>query len=138
MHMQGEPRTMQDQPQYEDVVAQVKDFLHHRVQACVGVGIPRERLILDPGFGFGKRLEHNLTLFRNLPTLAAMGLPLLIGVSRKSMISQILDAEVSERLYGSIALAALSISQGAHIVRTHDVKATADAIKVASYIKNIN
>lgn len=135
MHMQGEPRTMQAEPYYNDVVADVAEFLHLRVSECEAAGIPRERLILDPGFGFGKSLEHNLTLLRHLDRLAIDELPLLVGISRKSMIGTLLDASVDERLYGSIAAATLAVWRGVKIIRAHDVKATADAIKVAWAVK---
>ncbi len=131
MHMQGEPRTMQAEPYYTDVVVEVVEFLRAQVARCEAAGIDRSRLLLDPGFGFGKTLEHNLTLLRHLDRLAAEGLPLLVGVSRKSMIGMVLDAPVDERVYGSIAAAALAVWQGARIIRAHDVKATADAVKVA-------
>ena len=135
MHMQGEPRTMQAEPRYTDVVVEVVEFLRAQVARCEAAGIDRCRLLLDPGFGFGKTLEHNLTLLRHLDRLAAEGLPLLVGVSRKSMIGMVLDAPVDERVYGSVATAALAVWQGARIIRAHDVKATADAVKVAWAVK---
>ncbi len=138
MHMQGEPRTMQAEPHYDDVVAEVAEFLHLRVCECEAAGIARDRLILDPGFGFGKSLEHNLTLLRDLERLAVEGLPLLVGISRKSMIGALLNAEVDDRLYGSIAAATLAVNQGARIIRAHDVKATADAVKVAWAVKQVS
>jgi len=135
MHMQGEPRSMQQQPVYTDVVAEVKDFLLERVSACEAAGIARERLFLDPGFGFGKSLEHNLKLLKNLHTIADIGLPLLVGISRKSMIGKILDDRpVDKRLYGSLAAAVMALERGAAIIRVHDVAATVDALKVASAV----
>jgi len=135
MHMQGEPRSMQQQPVYTDVVAEVKDFLLERVSACEAAGIARERLLLDPGFGFGKSLEHNLKLLKNLHTIADIGLPLLVGISRKSMIGKILDDRpVDKRLYGSLAAAVMALERGAAIIRVHDVAATVDALKVASAV----
>lgn len=131
MHMQGEPRTMQSEPHYLDVVSEVSDFLERRVEACVATGIARERLVLDPGIGFGKRLEHNLALLAALPRLGRSGLPLLIGVSRKSMFNTLLGRPVEERIAGSVALATASVLAGAHIVRAHDVAETVDALKVA-------
>lgn len=134
MHMQGEPRTMQRAPQYADVVEEVASFLQSRVEECVGRGITRERLVLDPGFGFGKTLEHNMELLRSLGRLARLGLPLMVGLSRKSMIGTILERTVGERLYGGLALAALAVANGANIVRTHDVAATVDAVRVATAV----
>jgi dihydropteroate synthase len=131
MHMQGEPRTMQREPHYADVVSEVYAFLEERVRACEAAGITRERLLIDPGFGFGKTLAHNLTLFKHMDRFKDMGLPLLAGVSRKSMIGAVLDAPVEQRLYGSIALAALAVWQGASIIRAHDVAATRQAIRMA-------
>lgn len=135
MHMLGEPRTMQEDPQYEDVVADVHAFLQQRVAKCLEAGIPRERLLLDPGFGFGKTLEHNLSLLKHLDRLAAEGLPLLVGMSRKSMIGAVLDAPTSGRLFGSVAVATLAAWQGARIIRAHDVKATVDAVNMAAAVQ---
>ncbi len=135
MHMQGEPRTMQRNPDYTDVVSDIMRFLQQRVDACVTAGIPRERLVLDPGFGFGKTLGHNLTLLRRLGEFKGTGLPMLVGISRKSMIGAILDdAPVDGRLYGSLAAAVLALEYGAAIVRVHDVKPTADALKVVDAV----
>lgn len=131
MHMLGEPRTMQVEPQYVDVVAEVGSFLDQRVAACIAAGISRERLVLDPGIGFGKRLEHNLALLAALPRLGAPGLPLLIGVSRKSMFGALLGRPVDERVAGSVAVATAATLAGANIVRAHDVAETVDAVKVA-------
>jgi len=128
MHMQGDPGTMQQAPSYRDVVADVGDFLQRRVAACVAGGIGRERLLLDPGFGFGKTVQHNLELLRGLPRLAALGLPLVAGFSRKSMIGKLLGRDVAQRLPASLALAVLAVERGAAIIRTHDVGATVDAV----------
>jgi dihydropteroate synthase len=130
MHMQGEPRSMQNRPHYTNVVAEVKSFLQQRAAACVDGGIDPSRIVLDPGFGFGKTLEHNYSLIKHLTDFIEMGYPLLVGLSRKSMIGAVLDRSVDERIYGSIALAALACWSGAHILRVHDVGATRDAIKV--------
>ena len=132
MHMQGEPGVMQDSPRYGDVVAEVAAFLEDRAEACEFAGIPREHIILDPGFGFGKTLEHNLELMRGLPQLASLGYPVLVGLSRKSMIGKLLGREVEDRLPASLALAVLAVERGASIVRTHDVQATADALAMVS------
>lgn len=135
MHMQGEPRTMQRQPVYRDVVREVRAFLAARVAACEAAGITGDRLLLDPGFGFGKTTEHNLCLLKNLGSLTDRGLPLLIGISRKSMIGTILGGvSVQRRLYGSLAAAVMAVERGASIVRVHDVKPTVDALKVAAAV----
>ena len=130
MHMQGEPRTMQQDPRYQNVVEDVKLFLQTRADACMAAGIERKDIILDPGFGFGKTLDHNLSLLKHLDELNSLDLPLLIGISRKSMIGTILDAEVNQRLYGSVAAAVLAYTRGAKIFRVHDVKPTVDALKM--------
>ncbi len=135
MHMRGEPRTMQQAPRYDDVVAEVLAFLEERIAACEAAGIPREDIILDPGFGFGKTLDHNLALFRALPRFAATGLPVLVGVSRKSMIGQVLEVPVEERLAGSLALASLAVWLGAAIVRSHDVRETVHAVKMTAAVR---
>jgi dihydropteroate synthase len=137
MHMQGEPANMQADPCYGNVVTEVQAFLSARVQACSEAGIARERLCIDPGFGFGKRREHNFALLRQLGQLAAIGLPLAVGLSRKSMLAALTgrgDAgnPAAQRLAGSIALATIAVLQGAQIVRAHDVAATLDALRVAS------
>ncbi len=135
MHMQGEPRTMQRQPHYEDVVAEVRDFLAERVAACEVGGIRRERILLDPGFGFGKTLAHNLSLLKHLAGLDSLGLPLLVGISRKSMIGSLLnEAPVDRRVTGSVAAAVVAVMQGAAIIRAHDVRETVEALKVASAV----
>jgi dihydropteroate synthase len=132
MHMQGEPATMQVAPAYDDVVAVVRRFLLQRVEACVAAGLPRDAICVDPGIGFGKTVEHNLELLRRLPEFAALGVPVLVGVSRKSLLGMITGRAAHERLAGSVALAALSVARGASIVRAHDVPATVDAVKVAA------
>jgi len=135
MHMLGEPGSMQNQPAYRDVVAEVRGFLEARVKACEEAGISREKLLLDPGFGFGKNLDHNLALLKNLGTIADIGLPLLVGTSRKSMIGKILDdRQVDGRLFGSLATVVLALERGAAIVRVHDVAATADAVRVVAAV----
>ncbi|MGQ0585982.1 MAG: dihydropteroate synthase [Gammaproteobacteria bacterium] len=136
MHMQGEPRTMQQAPRYADVVAEVRAFLEQRVAACVDAGIARERLVVDPGFGFGKTLEHNLQLLGAVTELTEMGVPVLVGVSRKSMFAQLLDRPADQRLAGGLAAATLAAWQGARIVRAHDVRATMDALKVTAAAQN--
>lgn len=135
MHMSGEPDNMQRDPSYEDVVTEVRDFLLGRVAACVAAGIPQARLVLDPGFGFGKTLEHNLTLLNRLDELVGAGLPVLVGLSRKSMIGALLGGRpVGERVYGSVAAAMVAAVRGACILRVHDVGPTADALKVLAAI----
>ena len=136
MHMQGEPRTMQLAPGYADVVAEVRGFLAARVASCVAAGLAAERLAVDPGFGFGKTLEHNLTLLRRLGELAADGLPVLVGLSRKSMLGTLTGRAAAERVYGSVALAVIAVLAGARIVRAHDVAATVEALKVAAAVGN--
>ncbi|GAA4416626.1 dihydropteroate synthase [Quisquiliibacterium transsilvanicum] len=130
MHMLGEPSTMQQAPVYRDVVAEVAAFLRDRVSALLACGVARERIVLDPGIGFGKNLEHNLSLLRGLSGLAGLGLPLLLGVSRKSMVGQITGRGVGERMAGSVAAALASVHRGAAIVRVHDVAETKDALAV--------
>ena len=134
MHMQGEPRTMQVAPHYRDVVSEVRAFLSARVAACRSAGIDAARLTVDPGFGFGKNLEHNLTLLRHLPELAAGGPPVLVGLSRKSTVGKLTGREPDERVYGSVALAVIAALKGARIIRAHDVAATVDALKVAAAV----
>jgi len=134
MHMQGEPRTMQDNPHYTDVVAEVSEFLEHERHSCIEAGIARESIAFDPGIGFGKTLAHNMTLLRELPRFAALEAPLLVGVSRKSFIGRILGKTVDQRLYGGVGLASLAVSRGARIIRTHDVAATHDAIRMVTAV----
>jgi dihydropteroate synthase len=135
MHMRGEPGTMQDNPMYADLVAEVGDFLSERMAACIAAGIAAERLVLDPGFGFAKTYEHNLSLFKHMQELHALGRPLLVGVSRKSMIGRALGREVGERLYGGLALAALAVAKGAHILRVHDVAETVDVVRMIAAVQ---
>ncbi|BBP85546.1 MULTISPECIES: dihydropteroate synthase [unclassified Pseudomonas] len=135
MHMLGEPGNMQENPQYEDVTREVAGFLVDRMAACVAAGIPVERILLDPGFGFAKTLEHNLGLFRHLEELNGLGRPLLIGVSRKSMVGQVLGRDVDQRLYGSLALAALAVAKGACILRVHDVAETVDVVRMIAAVQ---
>lgn len=130
MHMQGEPETMQKRPAYRDPVVEVREFLRQRLAACLEAGIGSDQILLDPGFGFGKTLEHNLELLRRLPELLDLGYPLLVGLSRKSMMAKLLGREVSERLPGSLALAMAAAQRGAAIIRVHDVAATLDVLKV--------
>ncbi len=131
MHMQGQPVSMQASPSYVDVLAEVNDFLTGRVNACIAAGITRERIVIDPGIGFGKALEHNLALLAHLPALMQLDLPLLVGVSRKSMIGALLNRTVEQRLPGSVALATASVLAGASIIRAHDVAETYDAVRIA-------
>jgi dihydropteroate synthase len=130
MHMQGEPRTMQDAPAYDDVVRDVGDFLLARAQACEAAGIARERIVIDPGFGFGKTAAHNLELLRRLREIAGLGYPVLVGLSRKATIGHLTGREVGDRMAGSIAAALAAVHRGASIVRVHDVRETADALRV--------
>jgi dihydropteroate synthase len=130
MHMQGQPQTMQQQPTYIDVVAEVCDFLADRVSAAQVAGISRERIVVDPGFGFGKTLAHNLTLLRGVGRLSALGVPVLAGLSRKSMLGALTGRDAGQRQAASVAAALAAVRQGAHIARVHDVQATVDALKV--------
>ena len=130
MHMQGEPEIMQNDPRYSSVVEDVVDFLRQRVAACADAGIGADRLLIDPGFGFGKTLHHNLRLMNRLEALQVLGLPLLVGVSRKSMIGAVLGRPVNQRLFGSVALAVMAVQKGASIIRVHDVAATVDAVRM--------
>ena len=136
MHSLGEPQVMQDNPQYRDVVAEVVAFLRQRIDVCEKAGISRSRLVLDPGFGFGKTLDQNLSLFRALPVLVAGGLPLMVGVSRKSLIGTILNKPVEQRVFGSAALAVLAAQAGAAIIRVHDVAATVDSLKMLEAVQS--
>ena len=137
MHMQGEPRTMQAEPHYDDVVAEVKTFLQAQLQACRDAGIQDDYLIIDPGFGFGKNLKHNLKLFQQLESLHQLNAPLLVGVSRKSMIEKLLGRSVEERMPASVAMAGLATWMGAKILRVHDVKETVDAVRMIHAIKTV-
>ncbi len=134
MHMQGKPRTMQQQPQYTNVVQEVKEFLISRRDACVAAGLPSTQILLDPGFGFGKALKHNLQLFRHLAEFTSLNQPMLAGVSRKFMISAVLNLPVDQRLSASVALAALAVWLGARIIRAHDVAATVHAIRMTDAV----
>ena len=134
MHMQGEPGTMQVAPHYTDVVDEVRSFLTARVAACRSAGIEADRLTVDPGFGFGKNLEHNLTLLRHLPTLVAHGPPVLVGLSRKATVGKLTGREAGARVHGSVALAVIAALKGARIIRAHDVAATVDAMKVVAAV----
>ncbi|MGK0500074.1 MAG: dihydropteroate synthase [Oceanicoccus sp.] len=136
MHMKGQPQTMQQQPIYTDVVAEVRAYLQQRVSACNQGGIDSARILLDPGFGFGKTLEHNLLLLNRLSELSQLGFPLLVGLSRKSLIAKIIGRELDQRLAGSIALAMMAAQRGAAIIRVHDVAETADAIKLLAAVDN--
>lgn len=134
MHMQGTPQTMQLDPQYEDVVSEVNAFLAQRLAAAEAAGIARERVVLDPGFGFGKKTEHNLLLLQQLDKTLAIGRPLLAGLSRKSVLGQITGGDIRVRLHASLAASVIAVMKGARIVRVHDVKATVDALKVAAAV----
>lgn len=136
MHMRGEPQTMQDEPYYNDVAVEVAGFLQERIDACVTAGIAVERIVLDPGFGFAKNTQHNYELFKRLPELLSLQRPLLVGVSRKSMIGKILQQPVDQRLYGSLALAVMALERGAKILRVHDVVATMDALKIFNAVQD--
>ncbi|MEE2022741.1 MULTISPECIES: dihydropteroate synthase [Alkalimonas] len=132
MHMLGQPKTMQQQPAYQDVTADVLDFMQQRIASCVAAGIARQQLLLDPGFGFGKTLAQNYQLLQQLEQWQALQLPVLVGMSRKSMIGHLLDQPVAERLAGSLACATIAAMKGAQIIRVHDVKATVDALAVVN------
>ncbi|MCX4192906.1 dihydropteroate synthase [Methylophaga sp. OBS1] len=137
MHMQGTPQTMQKEPDYQDVVSEVEAFLLERVSVCEQAGIPAERIMLDPGFGFGKRARHNLRLMKHLSRLTALPYPVLVGVSRKSIIGDMLKVDVKERLAGSLALASIAVWQGAKLIRTHDVRETAQAVKLTQHVQQV-
>ena len=134
MHMQGQPQTMQDKPQYTDVTAQVRQFLAKRIQCCVDAGIGRELIMVDPGFGFGKSHMHNVELLANLRQLLDLGQPVMVGLSRKSMLGELTGREMNERLPAGIAAAVIALQSGADILRVHDVAATVDALKVAQAV----
>jgi dihydropteroate synthase len=136
MHMRGEPRSMQAEPRYRDVVAEVLEFLRARRRACIDAGIAAGRILVDPGFGFGKSLDHNLALFRDLERFATLGAPLLVGVSRKSMIGSLLDRPAGERVHGSVAAALMAVIKGARIVRVHDVAPTVDALRILEAVSH--
>lgn len=136
MHMRGEPTDMQNDPHYTDLVGEVSAFLRERMEQCIEAGIPAERIILDPGFGFAKTLEHNLSLFKHMEALHALGRPLLVGVSRKSMIGKVLDKPVDQRLHGALALAAVAMVKGAKILRVHDVPETVDVVRMIAAVQS--
>lgn len=138
MHAQGTPENMQDNPKYDAVVAEVSQFLFERVAECEKAGINRNKLIVDPGFGFGKRASHNLRLMKHLGELVEQGLPVLIGVSRKSMIGKLLNVSVDERLAASLALSALAVWQGVKIIRSHDVRETVQAIMMCDHVMKVD
>lgn len=135
MHIQGEPSTMQRAPEYCDVVSEVYEYLEGRIELCLQAGIAKSQLLVDPGFGFGKTLEHNLLLLKYLSVFADLGCPVLVGLSRKSILGAILDKPVQERLAGSLALAMLALERGANIVRVHDVAETMDVVKVIQSLR---
>ncbi len=137
MHMQGTPETMQQNPCYDDVVSEVIEYLRQRIEAAVEAGIARENIIVDPGFGFGKTLQHNLLLLKSLAQLKALDVPLLVGMSRKSMIGTILNKPVDQRLYGSISTAVIAAMQGADIIRVHDVAQTIDALAIVDAVNGV-
>lgn len=137
MHMQGEPRTMQDNPTYESVVGDVYDFLQQRIDACVQAGISIDRIMVDPGFGFGKSLEHNYQLLKHLNKFQYLNVPVLAGMSRKSMIGKLLDRDTPERLAGSLACAMLACVKGASILRVHDVAETSDLVTIFNQTNSV-
>lgn len=134
MHMQGQPKDMQASPSYQDLLQELQAFFAQRIDACVKVGIPKEKIILDPGYGFGKTVEHNFSLIKHLPDLLALGLPILTGTSRKSMLGAVTGRDVSDRMPSSIVSAALCVERGARIIRVHDVAETVDALKVLAAV----
>ncbi|MDN2668179.1 dihydropteroate synthase [Vibrio sp. 14N.309.X.WAT.E.F5] len=136
MHMKGQPRTMQANPTYDDVFTDVEDFLKERVEACESVGIPKEQLILDPGFGFGKTIEHNYHLLAHLEKFHTLGLPILAGISRKSMIFKLLDKSPADCMVGSVTCATIAAMKGAQIIRVHDVEDTLEAMKIIEVMNN--
>ena len=135
MHMRGEPRTMQDAPRYDDVVTEVSEFLATRMRACRDAGVDTARLAIDPGFGFGKNITHNLTLLKHLQRFETLGVAIAVGLSRKSMLAKLTGRAVDDRTAGSVALAAIAVLNGARIVRAHDVAVTLDAVRVAAAIR---
>jgi len=136
MHMLGDPRTMQEAPSYQDVVTEVRHFLEQRVDACRSAGLPAERIVLDPGFGFGKAPAHNLELLRRLREISVNGLPILAGLSRKSLVGTLTGRPPDERIHGSVATAVIAALNGARILRVHDVAATVDALNVVAAVEN--
>ena len=138
MHLRGEPATMQQEPVYADVVAEVHTFLAERIRVCESAGIPRERILVDPGFGFGKTLDHNLILLRHLDRFTDLAAGVLVGISRKSMIGALLNAPVGERLSGGLAAAVIAFWQGANVIRTHDVRETVQALCVCAAARAVD
>lgn len=136
MHMQGNPRIMQNNPQYRDVVMEVKDFLRVRLEAAQAAGLTKDRLVIDPGFGFGKNQDHNIQLLRHLDRFLDLGVPIMVGLSRKSMLGKITGNTVGERIHASVAAALIAVAKGASIVRVHDVKATRDALAVYNAVNS--
>ena len=136
--MQGQPQSMQVAPKYDSVVAEVCCYLVDRVSVCERGGIERDRIIIDPGFGFGKSVQHNLLILKHLAQLGQLGLPILVGLSRKSLIGTLLGRPVEERLFGSLAAALIAVQNGARIVRVHDVAATVDVLKIASAVAEVD
>lgn len=137
MHMQGSPQTMQQAPQYDDVVAEVEEFLRERMQVAMNAGIAESQIVLDPGIGFGKLLVHNLALLNGLEALSMLGRPLLIGLSRKGFLGQLVDRPVDAREWGTAAAVAVAVERGADLVRVHDVAAMADVVKVAAAVRRV-
>ncbi len=137
MHKQGDPQTMQQDPRYDDVVGEVREFLARRVAACEAAGVSRNRIVVDPGFGFGKRSVHNLALLRNLRELADLGLPVLVGLSRKSTLGKITNQPVEHRTIASVTAALLAVQRGAAIVRVHDVAQTRDALRILGAVEEL-
>lgn len=135
MHMQGEPSIMQNNPSYKDVVLDVTQFLKDRIKKAINSGVAQENIVVDPGFGFGKKLDHNLTLLNNIQEISKLGCPVLVGLSRKSMLGQILDLPVDQRLFGSVAANVIAFMHGANIFRVHDVAPTVQALKIAAASK---
>ncbi len=138
VHMQSIPENMQDVPSYSNIIDEVNEFFVQRVSACREVGIKKENIILDPGFGFGKTLQHNLKLLADLASFKVHGLPVLVGISRKSMIGDLLDKPANERMTGSVAAALMAVNNGASIVRVHDVEQTSDALKIYNAVQRVN
>lgn len=138
MHMQGQPGTMQLDPKYDDVVTEVMRYLQDRIQRCEAAGLDRQQILVDPGFGFGKTVRHNLTILNQLDRFLSLGCPVLVGLSRKSMIGKVLDKPVDERLYGSLAAAVAAAVKGAAIVRVHDVQETVDAITLINAMRQVS
>ncbi|RTZ58738.1 MAG: dihydropteroate synthase [Gammaproteobacteria bacterium] len=137
MHKQGNPQTMQDNPSYDDVTAEVKAFLYGRIQTCISAGIDLGRIIIDPGFGFGKKLKHNYILLKNMAKLTDLGVPVLAGLSRKSMIGKELGLPVGQRLSASLSLALIAVANGAQFLRVHDVKETVEAVRMYEAVMNV-